>query len=96
MQLDALGTFEQGSDMIHALRRRNCHSSILAWKIPWREVGCSPWGCKELGTTEQLTHLLKENTQAAVGKMDHGGQGVTMEPGQPACTLSGEGLIGVQ
>ena len=31
------------------------HSSILAWKIPWIQrslVGCSPWGCKELGTTE--------------------------------------------
>ena len=35
------------------------HSSILAWKIPWTEkpgtssmVGCSPWGRKELDTTE--------------------------------------------
>ena len=30
------------------------HSSILAWKIPWMEepVGYSPWGCKELDTTE--------------------------------------------
>ena len=27
------------------------HSSILAWKISWTE-GCSPWGCKESGTTE--------------------------------------------
>ena len=25
------------------------HSSILAWKIPWRE---EPWGHKESGTTE--------------------------------------------
>ena len=25
------------------------HSSILAWRIPW---GCSPWGCKNLDTTE--------------------------------------------
>ena len=34
------------------------HSSILAWKIPWMEslVGYSPWGCKELDTTEPL-HL---------------------------------------
>ena len=44
------------------------HSSTLAWKIPWREnpmegeslggrslVGYSPWGHKELGTTERLT-----------------------------------------
>ena len=32
------------------------HSSILAWKIPWRRslVGCSPWGHEESDTTEQL------------------------------------------
>ena len=31
------------------------HSSTLAWKIPWRSlVGCSPWGCEELDTTERL------------------------------------------
>ena len=30
------------------------HSNILAWKIIWTEVlVCySPWGCKELDTTE--------------------------------------------
>ena len=31
------------------------HSYILAWKIPWTErslAGCSPWGRKELDTTE--------------------------------------------
>ena len=30
------------------------HSSVLAWRIPWTEdlVGYSPWGHKELGTTE--------------------------------------------
>ena len=30
--------------------------STLAWKIPWTEdlVGYSPWGHKELDTTEQL------------------------------------------
>ena len=36
------------------------NSSILAWKIPWMvEPGklYSPWGHKELDTTEQL-HLL--------------------------------------
>ena len=32
------------------------HFSILAWRIPWRRslVGYSPWGHKELDTTEQL------------------------------------------
>ena len=32
------------------------HSSTLAWKTPWTEelVGHSPWGHKELDTTEQL------------------------------------------
>ena len=30
------------------------HSSILAWRTPWTEesVGYSPWGRKELDTTE--------------------------------------------
>ena len=30
------------------------HSSILAWRIPWREEpgGVRPWGLKELDTTE--------------------------------------------
>ena len=30
------------------------HSSILAWRVPWTEelVGYSPWGRKELDTTE--------------------------------------------
>ena len=33
------------------------HSSILAWNIPWTEelVDYSPWGCKELDMTEQLS-----------------------------------------
>ena len=32
------------------------HSSNLAWKIPWMEeaVQYSPWGYKELDTTERL------------------------------------------
>ena len=32
------------------------HSRILAWKIPWTEDpgSYSPWGHKELDTTEQL------------------------------------------
>ena len=35
------------------------HSSILAWRIPWAEepgAGYSPWGHKELDTTEQAAH----------------------------------------
>ena len=41
------------------------HSRILAWKIPWTEEpgGHSPWGCKELDTTEQLsTHEHEHHT----------------------------------
>ena len=36
------------------------HSSILAWRIPWTSslAGYSPWDCKELDMTEQLTHLI--------------------------------------
>ena len=37
------------------------HSSMLAWKIPWtKEPGrlYSPWGRKELDTTERLTFML--------------------------------------
>ena len=35
------------------------HSSNLAWRIPQTEEpgGLSPWGSKELDTTEQLTHF---------------------------------------
>ena len=38
-------------------KERATHSRILAWRTPWAEslVGCSPWGCKELNTTEWLT-----------------------------------------
>ena len=40
------------------------HSSTLAWKIPWmvEPVGCSPWGHKELDTTERLHFTLKGYT----------------------------------
>ena len=40
-------------------REMATHSSILAWTIPRRRslVGYSPWGCKELDTTERL-HFL--------------------------------------
>ena len=35
------------------------HSSIVAWRIPWTEEpgGLQSMGCKELETTEQLTHM---------------------------------------
>ena len=35
---------------------KDIHSSILAWRIPRAEelTGYSPWGGKELDTTEQL------------------------------------------
>ena len=40
-------------------------AALLALKIPWMEelgAGYYPWGCKELGTTEQLhfTSLLHD------------------------------------
>ena len=37
------------------------NSSILAWRTPWTEEPgglYSPWSCKELDTTERLTHTL--------------------------------------
>ena len=40
------------------------HVSILAWRIPWREVGYSLGGCKQLETTEQLTHTMKITLQS--------------------------------
>ena len=43
------------------------HSSILAGKSHGHRslVGCSPWGAKELGMTEQLTLNLSEVTHPA-------------------------------
>ena len=43
----------------HLQKGMAIHSSILAWKIPWtQEAGSySPWGHKELDTTEWLTFL---------------------------------------
>ena len=34
------------------------HSSILAWRIPRQR---SPWGCKELDVTEQLSTHTHSN-----------------------------------
>ena len=49
------------------------HSSMLAWKILWTKglVGYSPWGRKELDTTEQLRclsffNIIKPINQAYV------------------------------
>ena len=28
------------------------HSSILAWEIPWTDMGSIPWGGKELDMTK--------------------------------------------
>jgi len=32
--------------------------------------GCSPWGCKEWDTTEQLTHTMKTKFQSTDGVKD--------------------------
>ena len=44
------------------------HSSTLAWKISWTEEPdrlYSPWGCRELDTTERFhfTHNFKMQTK---------------------------------
>ena len=48
------------------------HSSILAWRIPWiEEPGEESWSCKELDTTEQLTHIhsvVQDPLVAMVGR----------------------------
>ena len=43
------------------------HCSILAWRIPWRLAGYSPWGRKELDTTEQLN----DNCRAFLGRLGY-------------------------
>ena len=50
------------------------HSSILTWKIPWTEElgGNSPWGRRELDTTEH-THPLSE-VRTSVVPCDLNGQ----------------------
>ena len=41
------------------------HSSILAWRIPWTEKPwrASPWGCKELDMTKELTFSLSDQEE---------------------------------
>ena len=45
------------------------HSSILAWRIPWTDdlVGYSPWGLKELDTTEWLARA-QTHTHTQISK----------------------------
>ena len=47
------------------------HSSILAWKIPWKEEpgGASPWGHKESDRTKHkhLSHLQNQRVSRSVG-----------------------------
>ena len=44
------------------------HSSILAWRIPYRSLaGYGPWSHKELGMAEQLTLLFWQAKGATVG-----------------------------
>ena len=45
------------------------HPSILAWRIPGTEDpgGCSPWGHKELDTTEQLSTAQHRRGKRVMG-----------------------------
>ena len=43
------------------------HSSILAWRIPWKSlVGYSQWVLKELDTAKQLTHTRINDVNHAI------------------------------
>ena len=61
------------------------HFSNLAWRIPWTEKpdglwSISPWGCKELDSTEWLTVSL---SLLKMYNLDHlGGPGVKILPFQ--------------
>ena len=46
------------------------HSSALAWEIPRTEEpgGCSPWGGKELDTTERLSTEARSEIYALSNK----------------------------
>ena len=44
------------------------HSSILAWRIPWRSLmGYNPWGLTESDMTDQLTLLRRAYTSFGTG-----------------------------
>ena len=48
------------------------HSSILAWKIPWREESgrLYPCGHKDLDTTEQLSTYKHTHTHTHTNKLE--------------------------
>ena len=52
-------------------------SGILAWEIPWTEnlVGYSPWGCKELDMTQQLTsssqQQRRDRNSSSIALLNH-------------------------
>ena len=56
------------------------HSSILAWRIPRTQKPGSPWGHKELDTTEQLTTCeVKWALGSITMKKASGGDGIAVE-----------------
>ena len=70
------------------------HSSILAWKIPWKKnlSGYSPWGRKELDMTERLTHNREISTLKWSDK--HLGNSLAVQwLGLLAFIAKGQGLI---
>ena len=47
-------------------RREWLPTPVFAWRISWRSLaGYSPWGCKELDTTEWLTHTWEYLTHSS-------------------------------
>ena len=56
------------------------HSSILAWRIPRTQKPGSPWGHKELDTTEQLTTCeVKWALGSITTNKASGGDGIPVE-----------------
>ena len=51
------------------------HFSILAWRIPQTEAGCSHWGRKESDPTEATEHTCIIVTISEKKKGGGGGQG---------------------
>ena len=47
------------------------HSSVLVWRIPWSLTGDSPWSCKELDTTEQLTFTFQFMSPALIMRLGY-------------------------
>ena len=64
------------------------HSSILVWKIPWTEEPdrlYSPWGRKELDTTEQLPKWLSGQESACHSANPGSIPGSGRSPGEGNC-----------